>query len=116
MASLNVKRWTTPGSSTSAIVAARHLIALVDLVLKDFQLLDQDRGLDGVEPRIQPDMDMLIAIAALPVHAQAKKQVFQCIVIGETGAAIAITTKRLGGEETGGRGLAAGASGAGGGL
>ena len=76
-------------------IARRHPITGQDLVGKNLQLLDQHRGLDGVEPAGDADARGLGAVDALAMQAQALHPRRQGIVIGEHGAAIAIAAKRL---------------------
>ena len=69
---------------------------------KIFSFSMQDCRLDGIETRSEADADIVIFITAVPMHAQASERVGHSVVIGHHCTAIAITTKRLGGEETGG--------------
>ena len=86
-------------------ISARNLIARVYFVRKNFQLLDQNCRLNGIETRSEADADIVIFIAAVPMHAQASERVCHSVVIGHHRTAVAITTERLGGEETGRRGV-----------
>src|SRR5581483_5179780 len=90
-------------------VAARRAVARRDLVRKDLELLDQDRGLDGVEARGEPDADIVVFVAALAVDAQAEQRFGQGVVVGEDRTTVAVTAERLGGKEAGGGGVAEGA-------
>ena len=54
-------------------VAAGHPVARVDLVGENLQLLDQHRGLHGVEPPGMTDANVVVFVGALAVHAQARK-------------------------------------------
>ena len=97
--------WHSHDIAQPLAISARNLIAGVYFVRKDFQLLDQNRRLNGIETRSQADADIVVFIAALPVHSQASECVCNSVVIGHHRAAVAITTERLGGEETGRRGV-----------
>ena len=70
-----------------------------DLVGEDLQLLDQHRGLDGVEAAVQSDADAIVLAAALAVHAQAPQDLRELVVVGEDRAAVAVAAERLGGKE-----------------
>ena len=85
------------------------MVAQLDFLGEDFQLLDQNCGLNGIEPGIHADMNMLIAVRALAMHAQAEQKILERLVIGETGAPIAVTAQWFGRKETGGGCVADGA-------
>src|SRR5262249_45895113 len=81
-------------------------VAGIDFVWEDFQLFDQDRRLDRIEPRRKADADVVIFVAPLPVHAQAAEGVGKALVVCHHGTAVAIAAERFGGKKTGGRRLA----------
>ena len=83
-----------PGS-----VARRRRIARGDLLGKDLELLQNNRGLHRVEPAGEADVLGVVFVAALPVHAQAFEPGGERIVIGEDRAAVAVAAERLGREE-----------------
>ena len=78
------------------------MIARLDLVRENLELLDQDRRLDGVEARGKADADIVVFVAALAVHAQAAQGIGHISVVGKHRAAVAIAAERLCGEEAGG--------------
>ena len=90
-------------------VSMGNLVAGIDFVREDLELFDQDRRLDGIEPRGETDADIVVFIAPLPVHTQASEGVGNAVIVGHHRAAVAIATERLGGEKTGRRGVAKGA-------
>ena len=100
---------TVTTSAKSFAIAARGSVARVDLVRKNLQLLAQDRGLDGIEPRGETDTHIVVFVAALAVHAQAAQRVGKSVVVGHHRAAVAVAAERLGREETGRRRVAEGA-------
>src|SRR6185312_2353715 len=77
-----------------------HLPGL-DLLGEYLELLAQHRGLDGIEPRGQPDADIVVFVAALTVHPEAAQRVGDAIVVGQHRAAVAVAAERLGREEAG---------------
>ncbi len=87
-------------------IARRDARARRDLVGEDLQLLDQHRGLDGVEAAVQADADAIVFAAALAMHAQAPQDLRELVVVGEDRAAVAIAAERLGREEAGAGGVA----------
>ncbi len=82
-------------------IALRDRVAGRDLVVEDLQLLDQDRGLHGVEPAGQAEPDVVVFVDALPVHADAAQRVGELVIVGEDRAAVAEAAERLGREEAG---------------
>ena len=84
-------------------VALRDLLALLHLVRKGFELLDQDRGLERVEAAVGADPDVIVFVAALAVDAERAKPLGDAFMIGEDGAAVAVAAERLGREEAGRR-------------
>src|SRR5204863_3166500 len=89
------------GAGEGLVVARRHDIPLFDFILEDLQLFDQDRRLNSIEPRIITDMNMLITVGALAMHAQRQQQVSDALIVCKHSATIAIATQRLCGEKTG---------------
>ena len=85
------------------------MVARLDLVGENLQLLAQDRRLDRIETRGKPDADIVVAIAALPVHAQAAQHLGHVGVVGHHRAAVAVAAERLCREEAGGSKVAEGA-------
>src|SRR5207244_11027712 len=85
------------------------LIACGDLVVKNLQLLEQYRGLNGIEPCSEADADIVVFIGALPMHADAAQPLGERGIVGKDGAAVAIAAERLCGEEAGRGGAAEGA-------
>ena len=85
----------------AARIAFRDPVAGGDLVVEDLQLLDQDRGLHGVEPAGQAEADVVVFVDALPVHADAAQRRRELVVIGEDRAAVAEAAERLCREEAG---------------
>src|SRR5665647_2977782 len=83
------------------VVAPRNSIAGDNFVGKYFQLLDQDRGLHGVEPRCQANPNIVVFIAAVTVHAQAAHHVGQFCVVCHHRATVAIAAERFCRKETG---------------
>ena len=61
---------TIATSGRRRVVARSDRVARRDLVREDLELLDQDRGLDGVEPAVHADAHVVVFVAALAVHAQ----------------------------------------------
>ena len=90
-------------------VTARGLVARVNLVRKNLELLDKDGRLDGVEARGKADPHIVVFVAALPVDAQASQRVGEPIIVGHHSAAVAIASERLCGKETGRRRVTKGA-------
>src|SRR5258708_1549883 len=52
-------------------VTLRDPVARGNLVLEDFQFLDQDRRLHGVEPPGEPETNIIVFVRALAVNAAA---------------------------------------------
>ena len=59
----------------AARIALGDLVARGDLVVEDLQLLEQDRGLHGVEPAGEAEADIVVFVGALAVHADAAQRV-----------------------------------------
>ena len=59
------------GVAEAAGVAIGNRVAHGDLVLENFELLDQDRRLHGIEPRGQAETDVVVFVAALAVDGVA---------------------------------------------
>jgi hypothetical protein len=85
-------------------IAAGDLVARLDLVIENLQLLDQDRGLHGVQSRGQAEADVVVFLGALPVNANAAQALCEIGVVGENRAAVAVAAERLCGKEAGRRG------------
>ena len=51
------------------IVSVGHSLPRGQLVVEDRQLLEQDRGLDRVEPAVDANPGNVVLVAALPVEA-----------------------------------------------
>ncbi len=90
-------------------IVAGGAVARGDLVGENLELLDQDRGLDRIEAGRHADTDVVVFIAALPVHAQAQQRFGEFVVVGEHRAAVAVAAERLGREKAGGGGVTEGA-------
>ncbi len=86
-------------------IALGDAVAGVDLVGEDLELLDQHRGLDGVEPRGEADPHVVIFVAALAVHPQADERLRHLRIVGEDGAAVAVAAERLRRKEARGGGV-----------
>src|SRR5690349_12249576 len=82
-------------------VALRDHVTRRDLVVEDLQLLDQHRGLDGVEPCGETKTDIVVSVAAAAMDADAAQLLEQIGVVSENGAAVAIAAERLGRIEAG---------------
>src|SRR5581483_3791764 len=54
-------------------VALGDAVTHRNLVVKDLELFDQDRGLHGIEPRGEAEADIIVLVAAMTVHAYAAK-------------------------------------------
>ncbi len=76
-------------------IACGNLLARFHLVFEDGQLLDQDRGLDRVEARIQAHAHIVILAFALAVESDGAQHIGQLVIIGEHRTAIAIAAQRL---------------------
>src|SRR5262245_5691320 len=72
-----------------------------NLIGKQAELFDQDRGLDRVEPAVEPHMLGVGPAWTLAVIAQRKEPRRLVVVVGEDRAAIAVTAERLGRIEAG---------------
>src|SRR5438105_6215975 len=94
--------------SERGIETAGNATAGLDLMGKDRKLLDQNGRLNGIEARVHANPHMLIRVAALAVHTKGSQDRGKFIVIGEAGAAIAVTAKRFGGKEARARSVAEG--------
>ena len=88
-------------SLQSLIVAAGSLVTSLNFVRENLQLLAQNRRLDRIEARGEPNAHVVVLVRALPVHPQASERVGKGIIVGDDGAAIAIAAEWLGGEKTG---------------
>src|SRR5947209_12244198 len=88
------------------MVTARDHIARGDLVGENPELLDEDGGLDGIEPAGDADAHVVVFVGPLAVNAQASNDDGKTVVVGEHRAAIAVATERLRRKEArrGGRG------------
>ena len=85
-------------------VTLGHRLPRDDLLREDFQLLDQHRGLNGIEPAGHTNALRIVFVGrALAMDAEAFHARGQFIIVGEYRAAVAITAKRLGREEAGRR-------------
>ena len=82
------------------VVAARDTLAGFDLVFKDGKLLQEDRRLQRIEPRVQADADVVVFLRALSVAAQRTDEGCERIIIGEDRAAVPVAAKRFSGKET----------------
>ena len=85
------------------VVAPRDALPRDDLVGENLQLLDQHRGLDGVEPPGHADAHVVVTVGPLPVIAQGSDRVGERIVVGEHRPAVAVAAERLCGKEAGRR-------------
>src|ERR1700730_9120700 len=90
------------------VVSRRYLIAGLDLVCKDRQLLTQYCRLYRVETRIHADAHIVVFVAALAMHPQALQHRRDVVIVGEHGAAVAVAAEGFGGEEAGCRNVAQG--------
>src|SRR3984893_924836 len=90
------------------VVSSRYLIAGLDLVCKDRQLLTQYCRLCRVESRVHADAHIVVFVAALAVHPQALQHRGDVVIVGEHGAAVAVAAEGFGGEEAGCRNVAQG--------
>ena len=101
--------WHRDDVAQATRIALGDPVAGGDLVVEDLQLLDQDRGLHGVEPAGQAEPDVVVFVDALPVHADAAQRRRELVVIGEDRAAVAEAAERLCREEAGRGGESEGA-------
>src|SRR5437016_4079485 len=92
-----------------ARITLRDLLAHLDLLGKDAQLLEQDGGLDGVEPRVHADADVLVLVRALAVDTDGAQKLVQLAIVGEARPAVAIAAEWLGRKEARSGGVANGA-------
>jgi hypothetical protein len=76
-------------------------IARDDLVLKNLQLLDQDGRLHGIEPRGEPEANIVVFVRTLAVDPDAAQRCGKFRIVGEDRPAIAKTAERLCREKTG---------------
>ena len=76
-------------------VARRDAIAGDALVGEDRKLLEQHRGLQGVEARRQSDTQVFVAVLALAVHAHLDQLARNVVVVGEQRTAVAVAAQRL---------------------
>src|SRR5690606_13508731 len=94
------RRGGEAGVGDALRVARAELVAALQLPVEAFQLGQQHRRLQGVEPAA--DADPRVAVArALAVHADLARRLRQRIVVGEEGAAVAVAAQRLAREEAG---------------
>src|SRR4051794_39848493 len=77
------------------VVAPGDALARLDLVAKDLELLDQHRGLDGVEPAVEADAHVLVFVGALTVHADRAQHRGELRILAEDRPAVAVATERL---------------------
>ena len=84
----------------TARIALRDQIARGDLVLEDFQFLEQDRRLHGVEPAGEPEPDIVVFVRTLAVNADAAQRCGQFGIVGENRAAVAEAAERFGREKS----------------
>ena len=75
-------------------------VASRDLVLEDFQLLDKDRRLHGVEPPGEPEPDIVVFVGSLAMHADAAQVFHKLRIVGQDRAAVAETAERFRREKT----------------
>src|SRR5467141_2840360 len=80
-------------------IALSHLVARGDFVLEDFQLLDQDRRLHGVEPPGEPETNIVVFVRTLAVNADAAQRLREFGIVGENRSAVAKAAQRLGGKK-----------------
>ena len=81
------------------VVALGHMLALLDLLGEDRKFRQQDRGLKAVQPRIDSDPDIVVAMQPLAVRAERTQQLRSFAIGGEDRAPVAIATQRLRGEK-----------------
>jgi hypothetical protein len=91
-----------------AAVTLRHAVACGDFVVEDFQFLDQDRRLHGVEPPGKAEADIVVFVRTLAVDANAAQRGGEFGVVGENRPAVAEAAERLGRKEAGRGGEAEG--------
>ena len=84
-------------------VTPRHGVPRHDLLGKDFELFQEDRRLNGIEPAGDADTGGVVFVGAFAVNAQAAQAFGKRIVVGENGAAVAVAAERLGGKKAGRR-------------
>jgi len=82
------------------MVAASDDLALGDVLVEAVELGEDDGALQGVHASTDPDAGVDIALA-LTVDADLAAGLGQGVVVGEDGAAVAVASQRLAGEETG---------------
>src|SRR5712692_1475405 len=82
-------------------IALRDLVARFDLVFEDFQFLDQNRCLHGIEPPGQPETDIVVFVETLAVDADAAQRLGEFGIVGENRSAVAKAAKRFCREKTG---------------
>src|ERR1700692_2492470 len=82
-------------------IALGDPVAHGDLVLEDFQFLQQDRGLDGVEPTGKAETNIVVLVGALAVDADAAQRLREPGIVGENRPTIAKAAERLGRKKTG---------------
>src|SRR5947209_15418635 len=84
-------------------VTPRDALARDDLLGKDFQLFDQHRRLDGIEPAVETNAHAIVFVASFAMYAQAADRLRELFVTGEHRSAVAIAAERLRRKEAGGR-------------
>src|SRR6266436_8262081 len=82
-------------NSEKIVIESGDLLPCLYLVLENPQLLQKDGRLYRVEPSVDTDPDIVIFVASLTVHAERAHDGREVVIIGQHGAAIAITTEWL---------------------
>jgi len=83
----------------AACIAIRDLVTHRDLVVEDFQLLDQYRRLLVSSRPVMPRRTLSYVSVPWPCTRMPAQQVRQFIVVGEDRTAIAVAAERLGGKK-----------------
>src|SRR6185503_10239629 len=82
------------------VVASGNMGAKEQFPLENLKLGQQDSGLDSVEASVEAEADVAVA-GGLAVVANFEHGGGECVVVRETGPAVAVSAQRLGGEKAG---------------
>src|SRR5690606_9333651 len=80
-----------------------------DLLRKDGELLEQDRGLQRIEPPVDADPDVVVLVASLAMYPERPQQCGELPIVGKDGATVAVAAEGLGREKRRRRDLGQGA-------
>src|SRR5262245_62145491 len=78
-------------------IAVGDSLARNHLLFEDGELLDQDCGLQCIEARVYPDMDIVVLGFPLTVECKRTELVRQIVVVCEHRPAVAVATEWFGG-------------------